>query len=227
MICLVTDRRRLAGTGASSGRARQCLVAQTRYAVEAEVDLIQVRERDLPAAELALLVREMIGVARGSRTRVIVNDRLDVALACGAGGVQLRGDSMAVGDARRIAPKGFVIGRSVHSADEAVAAQEADFLIAGTVFPSLSKDDSATLLGVDGLQSITRRVPVPVLGIGGVTEARLEDLARTGAAGCAAIGVFVGADEVSGNESCRAVPLSALVDRMRRRFDNRENRSLT
>ena len=101
MICLVTDRRRLVGpdgaSAAGSGVWQACLVAQVRHAVDAGVDLIQVRERDLEAGALAALVVELLAVAAHTSTRIVVNDRLDVALACGAGGVHLRGDSIPVG----------------------------------------------------------------------------------------------------------------------------------
>lgn len=227
MACLVTDRRRLAGATATPDRARRCLVAQARYAADAEIDLVQVRERDLPAADLAAIVREMLDAVRGTKTRVIVNDRLDVALACGADGVQLRGDSIPVAAARRLAPPRFLVGRSVHSVAEATSSAHADFLIAGTVFRSRSKDDSARLLGVDGLRAIANRVAIPVLAIGGVTDERLERIAQTGAAGYAAIGWFMAAEGGPGHDPCRAMPLRGLVERARRRFDNRENRSLT
>jgi thiamine-phosphate diphosphorylase len=227
MLCLVTDRRRLAGRDLPLARARECLVAQAHHAAEAGVDVVQVRERDLQAAELTAVVRAMLAATRGTQTRVIVNDRLDVAVACGADGVQLRGDSIPVAEARRLAPPPFVIGRSVHSVDEALAAANADFLIAGTVFPSLSKDESTTLLGVDGLRAIARAVPIPVLAIGGVTEAGVGQIAHAGAAGCAAIGLFMDSNRELGGTSCRAVPLRAVVARVRQRFDNSENRSLT
>ena len=154
MLCLVTDRRRLAGAAATPEEWQRCLVAQTRYAVEAGVELVQVRERDLAAAELAAIVRQIVEVAQGTRTHVIVNDRLDVALACGAAGVHLRGDSIDGCAARRMAPDGFLIGRSVHSLDEALSATAVDYLIAGTVFPSRSKSGAAPLLGVDGVRAI-------------------------------------------------------------------------
>jgi len=227
MLCLVTDRRRLAGPDVPFARARACLTAQARHAAEAGVDLVQVRERDLPTAELAAIVRDLVAVVRGTKTRVLVNDRLDVALACAAAGVQLRGDSVPVAAARSLAPEGFVIGRSVHSVEEARAASGADFLIAGTVFPTMSKAESAPLLGVDGLQAIARVVPMPVLAIGGVTETSVERIAPTGAAGCAAIGLFMRANGSSDGELCRAIPLHGVVERVRRRFDNSENRSLT
>jgi thiamine-phosphate pyrophosphorylase len=191
MRCLVTDRRRLAGAGASVDDARSRLLAQLEGAVHGGVDLIQVRERDLDAANLAALVRDVVSLARGTRTRVVVNDRLDVALACGAGGVHLRGDSIPVLHARRIAPDGFLIGRSVHAVDEVAAAEGSDYLIAGTVFPSRSKARSAPLLGLDGLHAIVRAARVPVLAIGGVTQDRFDEIAAAGAAGVAGIGLFL------------------------------------
>ncbi len=214
-LCLVTDRRRLAGVDASPGEARRCLIEQIRYAAAAGVDLIQVRERDLEAADLARLVTDLLDAARGTPTRIVVNDRMDVALACGADGVHLRADSLDVADARRLAPPGFLIGRSVHHADEAVRAAGADYLIAGTVFPSTSKPDRARWLGAGGLQEIVRATRTPVLAIGGVTEDRLEAIVATGAAGFAAIGLFLGSGGTGPARSCRAMPLQGLVERAR------------
>ena len=191
MRCLVTDRRRLSGTGASVDRARTLLLAQLGEAVAAGVDLIQVRERDLDAADLAALARDVVSLARGSRTRVVVNDRLDVALACGAGGVHLRGDSIPASHARRIAPPGFLIGRSVHAVDEVPATEGCDYLIAGTVFSSRSKERGAPLLGLEGLRAIVRAARVPVLAIGGVTPDRFDEITVAGAAGVAGIGLFL------------------------------------
>jgi thiamine-phosphate pyrophosphorylase len=215
-ICLVTDRRRLAAGRATLADARACLAAQARFAAEAGVDLVQVRERDLDAADLAAVVRDAIAATRGSRTRVVVNDRLDVALTCGADGVHLRGDSMAVEAARRIAPSGFLVGRSVHTIEDARASAAADYLIAGTVFPTPSKP-GAPLLGIDGLAAIAASVDVPVLGIGGITAERIAAVARTGAAGFAAIGAFIDASERAAD--CRAMPLRAWIDAVRPQFD--------
>ena len=224
MICVVTDRRRLAGAGASFEGSRRCLIEQARFAADAGVDLIQVRERDLEAAELARLVTDLLEVTHDTLTRIIVNDRIDVALACGAGGVHLRGDSVDVADARRLAPAGFLIGRSVHRVDEAVrAAQAADYLIAGTVFPTDSKPSATARLGLGGLQTIVRAVRAPVLAIGGVAENRIEDIRAAGAAGFAAIGCFMrpgGAAGAGSAVSCRAIPLRDLVERARSRFDS-------
>jgi thiamine-phosphate diphosphorylase len=196
-ICLVTDRRRRDPLG------------QARRAVAAGIDIIQVRERDLDAATLAALVGTLLDVTRASTTRVVVNDRLDVALACGADGVHLRSDSLTAAAARQLAPPRFLIGRSVHRVDEAMAAVGADYLIAGTVFPSASKPATEPLLGTDGLRAIARASAVPVLAIGGITPDRIGDVAAAGAAGVAAIGLFAG-DEARYD----------MVDAMRARFDS-------
>jgi thiamine-phosphate pyrophosphorylase len=196
MVCLVTDRR------------RADVLAQARAAVAAGIDLIQIRERDLDARALAALAAAVAGIASGSRTRVVVNDRLDVALTANAHGVHLRGDSFAVADARRIAPPAFLIGRSIHSRSDAVAAQGADYVIAGTVFPTASKSESVSWLGVEGLQALVAASSAPVLAIGGITIDRLADVKAAGAAGFAAIGLF------------HDVPMAEIVAASRALFDS-------
>jgi len=190
ICCLVTDRRRLCAGAGSWAAERQAIIEQAQAAARAGLDFIQVRERDLEAAALASLVEAVVAAVRGSRTRVLVNDRIDIALACGADGVHLRGDSIPATAVRRVAPPGFVISRAVHAAAEAPA-PDADFLIAGTVFRTRSKDDAVPLLGLEGLAKIVAAARVPVLAIGGVTRERVADVLRTGAAGVAAIGMFI------------------------------------
>jgi thiamine-phosphate pyrophosphorylase len=219
MICLVTERRRLVAATATPGAPRECLAAQVRYAVKAGVDLIQVRERDLDAAALAALVVELLIIAKGTPTRIVVNDRIDVALACGADGVHLRGDSIPIASARRLAPAGFLIGRSVHGLREAIAAEGADYLIAGTVFPSASKPASTPLLGLEGLRSIVRAIDRPVLAIGGVSGERIGEVASAGAAGFAAIGLFMAPPPDPEAGGCRAVELAQTMTNARSRFD--------
>ena len=199
---------------------RRCLVEQAHHAVAAGIDYLQVRERDLEAAALGELVEELVAIAAGSSTRVIVNDRLDVALSCGAAGVHLRGDSVPASAARQIVPPGFLIGASVHTIAEALdAGPDVDYLNAGTVWATPSKPTASpdALLGVDGLARIAAAVPVPVLAIGGVTTARLATIARTGAAGAAAITWFM-ADSPS-PEGCFARPLRDAVKAGRAAFD--------
>ena len=215
MLCLVTDRRRLCPAGALDA-ARRSVVEQVRCAVEARIDLVQIRERDLAASVLFGLVSDVVQLTRGTTTRVVVNDRLDVALAAGADGVHLRADSLPPSAARSMAPAGFLVGRSVHHIDEAVGVAPAvDYLIAGMVFRSRSKPGADALLGVDGLAAIVRAVSVPVLAIGGMSIERIGQIAEAGAAGVAAIGLFLG-DRADGN--CRA--LVGVAETVRRRFDS-------
>jgi thiamine-phosphate diphosphorylase len=189
--CLVTDRRQLAGRSDSFRRQCALLLDLIRAAVADGVDLVQIRERDLAAVDLAAIVAAAVAAARGSSTRILVNDRIDVALSCRADGVHLRGDSVAPSDARRITSAGFLISRAVHRSQEAAAAGGADYVIAGTVFRTRSKPDVSRLLGLDGLRAIVEASPVPVLAIGGVTRDRIGDILSAGAAGVAGIGLFL------------------------------------
>ena len=222
IVCVVTARRRLC-PGCDDARARRCLVQQAQAAIDSGVDLLQVRERDLEAAALTAIVEEIVILARSSSTRVVVNDRLDVALAAGAAGVHLRGDSMPPRAARRLAPAGFLIGRSVHGVEEAAAAADADYLLAGTVFPTPSKPDAA-LIGESGLAAIARSVRCPVLAIGGVTLDLASRVAAAGASGVAAIGLFIdggaGSADQGGGRACRAASLRQTVESLRARFDS-------
>jgi thiamine monophosphate synthase len=127
-------------------------------------------------------------------------------------------------------PAGFLVGRSVHQVDEVPDAAGADYLISGSVFPTASKPHAAEWLGAAGLRTIVRAARMPVLAIGGVTEDRLDEIAAAGAAGFAAIGLFVGPEGAGGHEtgaSCRAIPLHDIVERARARFDRVKTGSLT
>jgi thiamine-phosphate pyrophosphorylase len=215
MLHLVTDRRRL-WPSASDAEMVRCLVTQAGHAVRAGVDVIQVRERDLDAAALLALTKEIVALAAGSRTRVVVNERLDVALAAGAGGVHLPAASLPVRQARSMSPEGFLIGRSVHDVIELDGALGADYVIAGTVWPTPSKPDPARrLLGIEGLALLAARAPMPVLAIGGVTRERMKAVAAAGAAGAASIGMFL--DDTA--EGCRACDVTRAVADARRAFD--------
>jgi thiamine-phosphate pyrophosphorylase len=219
MICLVTDRRRLVADAAGSAIWRDCLIRQIEHAVAAGIDLVQVRERDLEAGALAALVADLLMVTKGTATRLVVNDRIDVALACGADGVHLRSDSIPTRSARRLAPGGFLIGRSVHGVEEATAAAGADYLVAGTLFRSASKPGGPALLGIEGLRTIVRAVDCPVLAIGGVAGDGIDEVAAAGAAGFAAIGLFMAPSDAANPRGCRAIDLRQEVQDARARFD--------
>jgi thiamine-phosphate pyrophosphorylase len=184
--------------------------------VDAAVDVVQIRERDLDAADLLSLVRDAVDIAQSSSTRIVVNDRLDVALSSGAAGVHLRGDGIPPKIVRSHVPRGFLVGRSVHSRDEAVLhGAHVDYLIAGTVWDTASKPGATALLGRAGLAEIVRAVEVPVLAIGGVEAHRFRDIAESGAAGAAAVGLFIAGPARMG---CGAMPLTNIVKEARTQF---------
>lgn len=212
--CLVTDRTRFGGAHLPFDAARDRLVERLGGAIAAGVDLIQIRERDLEARKLAALVEDVVERTKGTSTRVVVNDRLDVALASGADGVHLRADSISAADVRRIAPSAFLVGRSVHTLQEAVRAGPVDYMIAGPMFLTPSKPDEDRLLGLDGLRAIVGAVAVPVLAIGGLTLDRLPEVAAAGAAGVAAIGLFAETSD-----------LVRLLERIHDPFDSRKSSS--
>jgi len=201
LLAMVTDRR-LYGSGSAANdvdeKACTTLVAATAAAACAGVDLVQVRERglnDVSLLALAVRVREAIA-ATGAR--LVVNDRIDIALAARADGVHLPGRAVSCARVRAIVPYGFLVGRSVHSEDEALAAARdggCDYLVFGSVFESPSKPAGHSVAGLEALARVCAAVQLPVLAIGGITAARVPDVVRTGAAGIAAIGLFATARE--------------------------------
>jgi thiamine-phosphate pyrophosphorylase len=204
LLCLVTDRRRLVAASDDDDDDAGCtaLLAQIQDAADAGIDLVQIREPDLSTDRLFDLVTRAVALVsdRESSTRIVVNDRLDVALAAGAHGVHLRGVSV---DAPRVrgaiaqAAIGgieFLVGRSVHGVDQAVAAAAAgglDYLILGTMFPTASKPEATALAGVDTLRAAARACRLPILAIGGITRENARQVTDAGAAGVAAIGLFL------------------------------------
>jgi thiamine-phosphate pyrophosphorylase len=178
--------------GQAQGQAEDALVASVGTAARAGIDLVQVRERDLESGALVRLVARCIAASKHTHTRVLVNDRLDVAIAAGAHGVHLRGDSVPAPRVRALVRPGFLIGRSIHSKEEAArvcAEGGVDYLLFGTVFSTASKP-GVDAAGVDALADVVSTVTLPVLAVGGITVGTIRGLGRTGAAGIAAIGVF-------------------------------------
>src|SRR5215218_1835658 len=156
-ICLVTDRRRVSPPG------NRGLLRVIEHAARAGVDLIQLREPSLDDGELFDVAGAALAAISSTAARLVVNERLDVALAARAHGVHLRADSAPADRVRAVAPPGFLIGRSVHNVEEAVGAARSgvDYLVAGTVYATPSKPPGP-LLGLDGLASIAACVAVPV-----------------------------------------------------------------
>ena len=246
VLCYITDRSQIKSAP---------LTAVIRETLHAGVNMVQIREKDLPTLELTALVeetvraaRESLSVAQASRltgahddvpglhepprlpvtlspfaslrvncakdlrsspfvpARVVVNDRLDVALAAGAGGVHLGGQSMPVAEVRKVAPRPFAVGVSCHSLAEAQAAESAgaDYLLLGPVFATPSKLKYGPPLGLNELRKVTAQIRIPVLALGGITVERVGPCLEAGAAGIAGIRIF---------QDCESIP--ALIRELR------------
>jgi thiamine-phosphate pyrophosphorylase len=199
VICMITDGR------LAAGRDGAALVEKVRSAARAGVHLIQLRERNLDDRELAALAGACVSAVRGTRARIVVNDRVDVARAARAHGVHLKGDSFSATRAREMADPGFLIGRSVHSVSEVERAGEegaVDYLMFGTVFASASKPGLEPA-GLTRLAEAARASIVPLLAVGGITPDNAAQVAQAGADGLAAIGLFFGSPVDSLAETVR------------------------
>src|ERR1700691_21534 len=202
IVCYVTDRKSLIPATADTRGAR--IVENIRMAIGAGVDWIQIREKDLPARELVDLARQAVqmGDVRRRKTpqpaRIIVNDRLDAALAAGAHGIHLGQASPVASDVVRWcragnAPADFTIGVSCHSLKEAFNAEKAkvDYIFFGPIFETPSKKEFGAPQGIQKLAEVCRTVPsIDLIAIGGVTAENAASCIRSGAAGIAAIRMF-------------------------------------
>jgi thiamine-phosphate pyrophosphorylase len=183
-LTLVTDRSQ------TRGREMTAVVAEC---LTAGLPAVQVREKDLGAADLAVLCRPLRALTRDHGARLIVNDRVDVALAVGADGVQRTHASLAIDDIRAIAGRRLAIGASVHSLQDALDAerQGADWIVFGPVYDTPSKRRWGAPQGVDRLATVTAAVRIPVIAIGGITPERVAAVRAAGAAGVAAIAAIL------------------------------------
>ena len=151
--------------------------------LRSEVDFIQVREREAPARDLARLVRAAMRIAP-----VLVNDRADVAIACGAAGVHLRAGSIAPADIKNLAP--LMVSVSCHCAEDVDAALGADYAVLAPIFAPLSKTDSRPSLGLNTLRKVCAASGLPIIALGGITTANATECMAAGAAGVAGITLF-------------------------------------
>ena len=209
ILCWVTDRLGLGGDlGGAAGEELEAarvarLLERIRWAIDAGVDWIQIREKDLGGGRLAELARGAVAAGRVKErgSRVIVNDRLDVAVAAGAGGVHLGRESLPVREVAawrakektaRAGLADFLIGVSCHGLDEAreAALDGADYLIFGPVFETPSKMKFGAPLGIEKLRAACGEIRIPVLAIGGISLANAGRCFEAGAAGIAAIRLF-------------------------------------
>lgn len=184
----------VADAGYAEGRNLPALV---EAAVRGGATVVQLRAKDLPARDFAALASETARRLAPTGVPLLINDRVDIALACGAAGVHLGQDDLSVPDARRVLGPGAVIGVSVNTPEEArrAAAEGADYVGAGPAFATSTKDTPLAVLGPDGVARIKRAAGVPVVAIGGITAANAASLAAAGADGVAVVSTVLGAPD--------------------------------
>jgi thiamine-phosphate pyrophosphorylase len=197
----------------SGGRSH---LACARGAIAGGADVVQLRDKVKPSGELLAIAGEIRAATAESGTLFVVNDRLDIALAAGADGVHLGQDDLPVAAARRIAPRPFLVGASVGSADEAIRAERdgADYVAVSPVYSTGSKADAGPGHGLAVVAAVRRRVRIPVIGIGGIGPGNAAEVIRAGADGCAVISAVLAQPDMAGATwSLRRVIHRALDDR--------------
>jgi len=189
-LYLITDRKLATG-----GLAAACEQALRGAGGDAPCVAIQLREKELTGREQLALGRELRRITSAHGAKLLINDRIDVAMACGADGVHLPADSFAVRDARELLGKSKLIGCSTHSIAEVEAANRAgaDFVVFGPVFDPISKNAYGPAAGVDALREACEVSDIPVYALGGITPERIDELEDCEIAGIAVIGAVFGA----------------------------------
>jgi thiamine-phosphate pyrophosphorylase len=169
-----------------------------RRAVAGGADVIQLRDKELPDVELYDLATKMAKIIHDVGRLLIINDRLDIALAVGADGVHLGQDDLPVAAARSVAPV-IIIGASVSSVEEAVKAERegADYVAVSPLFDTRSKDDAGPGHGLTTLREIRKAVSVPVIAIGGIDRSNVSEVIASGADGVAVISAVVSQPDVA------------------------------
>ncbi|MBS1825730.1 MAG: thiamine phosphate synthase [Acidobacteria bacterium] len=176
----ITDRKQLGGI--------EPLLQSIARNIAEGVEYIQIREKDLPVRELTALVRKAIAIRANQPTRILVNTRADIAIACGADGVHLPSDSPILN--YRI--PGFLTAVSCHTIADLIEAEQAhaSFAVFGPVFAPLSKSHTGPTTGLAQLREATKAVRIPVFALGGITHQNAPSCIEAGAAGIAAITLF-------------------------------------
>jgi thiamine-phosphate pyrophosphorylase len=177
----ITDRGQLGSPAA--------LLANIARHLAAGIDMIQLRERDLSVRDVMAMAQAVLQLPNPGPAKLLINDRADVALACGAAGVHLRGNSIAPARIRAIAPDAFLVGVSCHSVDDVrrAAGEGASFAVLAPIFATPGKGPA---LGLGPLAEAARAVLIPVLALGGITTERAHQCEGAGAAGIAGISLF-------------------------------------
>ena len=176
----------------SRGRSTEEIV---KAALAAGIRLIQLREKEMPFARLIRLAEKIRAMTRKAGALLIINDRLDLALAVGADGVHLGQEDLPVAHARKIAPD-LIIGASTHSPEEALAAQKAgaSYVNIGPLFPTITKKWDRKYLGIPKMKQIASKIKIPFTVMGGIKAEHVPDLIKAGAKTIAVVTAITAAD---------------------------------
>lgn len=190
---------------------KQTLYQQVEAAVKGGVTCVQLREKELDEAAFLQEAKEICALCRRYNVPFIVNDNVDIALACGADGVHVGQEDMAAGNVRCRAGKDIILGVTVHTVEEARQAVRngADYLGLGAVFPTSTKTDAEQMPG-DMLRAICASVELPIVAIGGINRDNLLKLSGSGVDGAALVSAIFSAEDIE--ETCRE--LRALSEKM-------------
>lgn len=179
--CLITD-------GTALRRERAWIEHAAAWIAEG-VELLQIREPELTPRQLADLTRRVLRIPNPRGTRILVNDRADVAIACEAHGVHLKDGSVLP---EVFARPGFLVSIACHRVEELAEMRGADFVLLAPIFQPLSKKEARPALGIPAIAESVRRSTIPVLALGGITAANARLCVEAGAAGIAGISYFSG-----------------------------------
>ena len=184
----------MADSEAAAGKDILRLIAE---AVSGGATIVQLRGKKWTSRAFLDLGEKAVRLLRPQRIPLIINDRVDIALACGADGVHLGQDDMPLPYARAILGKKRIIGISASTVDEAETAEKggADYIGVGAVYRTFSKKDTGPLLGLEGLSKIRQRVKLPILAIGGISAANAAEVISAGADGVAVISAIAAAKD--------------------------------
>ena len=218
IVMLVTNRARLAErVGVAPNDLESVtphLLSQIESAAAAGVTMIQLREPDLEGRALARLTRAAMRVIEGTQASLVVNGRVDVAVVARAHGVHLPERGLPPERVRALLPQPALVGASIHAPVQELDVRSLDYVVFGTIYGTRSKASAQASAGLDGLKRAVDASTIPVLAIGGVTLARIAEIAATGAAGFAAIELFL---PVSGSSS--SASLRKILESAREEFD--------
>lgn len=188
-LCLIADKE---------AAGQRDLITLVRQAVDGGATLVQLRAKKLSTKDFLELALGLIRLLKKQKIPLIINDRVDVALACGAQGVHLGQDDMPLAFARKILGPSRLVGISVNTPEEAERGEKegADYLGVGPVAYTSSKEELRTILGLEGLRRIRERIKIPILAVGGVNASNAREVIRAGANGVAIISAILGAENI-------------------------------